>query len=383
MTADGASSPKAEVASNTSASAKRLQIVRLLVALVICGGLVAWAGRVVWETRNPAVAAARNLRSRDQAQRLEAVEEVSVQGLTNPKDGIPALIGALADRDEQVRVAAAKSLGFVSSYSIRSGANADVVKDAAVALRASMKDPAPTVRIESARSLCILGGIGFAIPRRGAGEGRGRAGPAPSSPVDAKVLTEVLTELAGGSDLEGRLLVWQALGAVGSRLGMELPPKLLAGLASEPPENREIAIRALTAYGPAAATTVPVLTNFLKEAASTKARGKEAEGIARALGRIAPGTAMTGEAVTGLTEALRSESPLARVAAVQALERLGPQNAAAAVPRIKALENDPDTKVRDAAKSAIKALGVPAVSTKSENTKSESGASGRGAHGSL
>jgi HEAT repeat protein len=361
MAADGGGSQKpgaADLASGANASGKLFQSVRLLIALVICAAVVAWAGRVVWETRNPAVAAARNLRSSDQSQRLEAVQEVSVQGLTNPRDGIPALIEALADKDEKVRVAAAKAVGFVSSYSLRSNANADVVKEAAIALRASLKDSAPTVRIESARSLGILGGIGFAIPRRGVSAEPGKGGLAGKSPVDAHVLADLFQELAGDSDAGARLLAWQGLGVVGTKLKIEMPQKLMAGLETEPSENREVAVKALTEYGPAAATTVPVLIKFLKEAAASKDRAKEAESVARALGRIAPGTATASEAVTSLTQALQSESPLTRVAAVQALERLGPPNAASAIPKVKALENDPDSKVREAAKSAIKALAA-------------------------
>jgi len=385
MTVDdeGAQKPGAAgLASGAKVSGKLVQSVRLLIALVICGGVVAWAGRVVWETRNPAVAAARNLRSSDQSQRLEAVQELSIQGLTNPKDAIPALVGALEHKDEKVQIASAKALGFVTSHAIRSNANADVVREAVTALRASVNDPVSTVRIESARSLGILGGIGFAIPRRGASGGRGKAGAAGKSPVDERMLADVFLELAGDSDAGARFLAWQGLGALGPKLGIELPQKLMASLGTDPPDNREAAIKALTAYGPAASSTIPVLTKLLKEAAPTKERANEAESIARALGRIAPGSKAAGEAVTSLKEALQSESPLTRVAAIKAIEQLGPQNAVSAIPKVKALENDPDSKVRDAAKSAIKSLGVPAVSNKSEplrgkhqitNPKSEQG----------
>jgi len=345
------------LASGAKASGKLFERVRLLIALVICGVVISWAGRVAWETRNAAVAAARNLRSSDPAQRLEAVQEVSVQGLTNPKDAIPALIGALEDKDEKVRIAAAKHLGFVCSHSIRADANADV-REAAIALRAAVKDPVPAVRIESARSLGILGGISFAIPRRGVSGGRGKAEPAGKSPVDAQVLADVFKELAGDSDAGARLLVWQGLGAAGPKLGIELPQKLMAGLETEPPDNREAAVKALTEYGRASASTIPVLTKFLKEAAPTKDRANEAERIARSLGRIAPGSAAAGAAVTSLTEALQSESPLTRVAAIKAIEQFGPQNAASAIPKVKALENDPDSKVREAAKSAVKSLAA-------------------------
>jgi hypothetical protein len=346
----------ADSASGITRPAELGQRVRLIFALLICGGVIYWAGRVVWENRNAAVTAARNLRSSDRALRLEAVQEVSMQGLQNPRDAIPALIGALEDKDEQVRVAVAKALGFVSSYSIRSKANADVVREAATALRASLKDPAPTVRIECARSIGVLGGVGFAVPRRGSGGAPKKSVNAANSPVDVRMLADVFKELAGDSDAGARLLVWQALGSVGPRLGIELPPELLAGVATEPPENRQAVIKTLSAYGPAARPAIPFLSKLLREAARSQEGASEAEHVALALGHIAPGAPAAGEAVASLTEALQSKSPATRVAAIKGLEELGSQNAAGAIPELQALENNPDAKVREAAKSAVKSL---------------------------
>jgi HEAT repeat protein len=279
-----------------------------------------------------------------------------MESLQNPKDGIPALIGALEDKDEQVRVATARALGFVCSYSLRSNANTEVVSEALKALRGSLKDPVPSVRIESARSIGILGGIGFAIPRRGGGGSEKKGGTVGKSPVDARVLADVFNVLAVDSDAGARLLAWQALGAAGPRLGIELPKELLAGVANEPPDNHEAVIKALGEYGPAAAPAIPFLNKLLKEAASKTEQASEAEKIARALGRVAPGAPAAGEAVATLTEALQSGSPLVRVAAAKALEQLGSQAAAGAIPKVQALENDPDPKVREAAKSAVKSL---------------------------
>jgi HEAT repeat protein len=286
---------------------------------------------------------------------LDAVQEVQMESLQNPKDGIPALIGAIKDQDEQVRVAAAKALGFVSSYSIRSNSNLDVVSEALQALQSALKDPAAPVRIESARSIGILGGIGFAIPRRGGG-GSPKGGTTGKSPVDARVLADVFNVLAGDSDAGARLLAWQALGSAGPKMGIELPKQLLAGVENEPPENHEAVIKALGEYGPAAAPAIPFLSRLLKEDAPKTDHASEAEKVARALGRVAPGAPAAGEAVSTLTDALESGSPQVRLAAVKALEQLGSPAAAGAIPKVQGLENDPDTKVREAAKSAVKSL---------------------------
>ena len=302
-------------------------------------------------SRSAKPALERSISAADGCQRSLGAESDQPQGWNT------GLGCALDNKDEKVRTAAAKALGFACSYAIRSSANTDVVKDAANGLRASLKDPIASVRTESARSIGILGGIGFAIPRRGASGGRGKMGTPGKSPVDAKMLAEVFKELAGDRDAGVRFLVWQAL-ALGPRLGIELPQELVAGLEAEPPDNREAAIKTLTEYGKASAPALPVLVKFLKEDAAKKDRGKEAEGIVRALGRIAPGALASGEAVACLTEALESESPPMRAAALDALERIGPQKAASAMPKVRALENDPDSKVREAAKKAIKSLAA-------------------------
>jgi hypothetical protein len=309
---------------------------------------------VAWETRNPAAAAARNLRSSDPSKRFDAIQEVQVHSMTNPGDGIPALIGALEDTDEKNRVAAARALGFVGSYSLRSNSNATVIEEAANALRGLMKDPAPAVRVESARSLGILGGVGFAVPRRGPEAARTKS-PI-GSPVDDRMLVEVFSELARESDAGARQLAWQGLGTVGPKLGIDLPEPLLAGLKTESPSNRAAAVKALSGFGPKASSAVPTLTKWLNETSQTAERSSEAESIARALGKIAPGTAAADEAVTGLTQALASPAPSTRVAAVKAIQQLVAASTLTALPMLRALKDDPDPKVREAAGSALKSL---------------------------
>jgi HEAT repeat protein len=326
----------------------------LLVVLLVCAAAIFWAGRVAWENRNPVTSAAQNLRARDRSQRLAAVQEVQMLSLQNAKDGIPALIGALGDQDERVRTAAAKALGFVCSFEIRSNRNAGAVRDAAEALRASMKDPAPGMRTESARSLFVFAGIGFSVPRRGAGPKK--AEPEGKSPVDGKLIDQIVSDLASDSDAGPRLLAWQALGTAGPRRGIKMPERLLNAVEKEPPESRKDIIKALGAYGPAVSAATPYVSKLLKEDASNKDRASEAESLAQALGRIAPGSPAAGEAAASLTAALESPSPGARAAAVKALGQLGPQNAAGTLSKIQALENDPDSKVREAAKSAVKSL---------------------------
>lgn len=81
----------------------------------------------------------------------------------------------------------------------------------------------------------------------------------------------------------------------------------------------------------------------------------EAE-AARALGKIAPGTPMADKAVTTLLAVLNSDASFCRTAAIEALARFGPK-AASAIPRIRALTEDKDKEVRDAAGQALPLIG--------------------------
>jgi HEAT repeat protein len=354
MAVDSGGSPKvggAGSGGDTATSGKSRQGVRLVVVLLVCAAAIFWAGRVAWENRNPVASAARNLRAWDTDQRLAAIQEVQMLSLQNAKDGIPALIGALDDKDEKVRELAARAVGFVCSHQVRSNANAESVRQAAAALRAAMKDPAPGVRTESARSLLMLAGIGFTAPRRSAS-----TEPEGKSPVDAQMIGEIVSELASDSDSGPRLLVWRTLGSAGTKRGIKMPEPLLNGVEKEPHESRKDMIKALGAYGSAVSAATPFLSKLLKEAVSNKEQGSEAEALAQALGRVAPGSPAAGEAAASLTAALQSQSPGTRTAAVKALAQLGPENAASALTQVQALEKDPDSKVREAAKSAVKSL---------------------------
>ena len=126
------------------------------------------------------------------------------------------------------------------------------------------------------------------------------------------------------------------------------------------PYRRVAAAHALGQYGPAAVAAVPALISVLRENAATKAGFGDAASAAAALGRIAPGTPLADEAVTSLTEALEAKSEHTRDQAIEALLLFGPK-AALAIPRIRALVNDPNEWVRSVAARALAKLGAPVI----------------------
>ena len=77
-------------------------VIRAVVALVICGGVLWWSAFVIWESRYPVLAAARRLHASNPTDRLTAVQELSSAGATDGRTVIPALTAALADNDPRV-----------------------------------------------------------------------------------------------------------------------------------------------------------------------------------------------------------------------------------------------------------------------------------------
>ncbi len=151
--------------------------------------------------------------------------------------------------------------------------------------------------------------------------------------------------------------------AVGYALGRIVPGtastkdvvnRLIEVLRSGDDINRDQAFWILGKCGPSAQAAIPTLILALKEAGS--ARGVDCDlGAARALGDIAPDTPKADDVVTALLPVLKSESPRSRAAAALALLRFGPK-AAIAIPGIRALTNDRDVFVKQAAERALLVL---------------------------
>jgi HEAT repeat protein len=143
--------------------------------------------------------------------------------------------------------------------------------------------------------------------------------------------------------------------AVGTPSAGEVIDALTEVVRTGYPLRRVAAADALSDFGRDAVGAVPALIEVVRENAATKSAFGDGASAARTLGWIAVGTPMADEAVSCLTEALRAESQYTREEALDALVRFGPK-AAASIPRIRALTDDPYASVRSAAAKALIAL---------------------------
>src|SRR5262249_15515916 len=116
---------------------------RVVIMLVLCGVAAFLIWRSVWDSRHPALAAARGLHSATPTQRLAAISELSEQASPESAEAIGPLAAALKDPDAGVRAAAAQAVGLIGSYSARSAPHADLIRDAVSRLLESLKDPEP------------------------------------------------------------------------------------------------------------------------------------------------------------------------------------------------------------------------------------------------
>jgi HEAT repeat protein len=406
---------------------RRLQIGMLpLMLLVACCGVLLWVSRTAWENRDLdhylIQASVRSLQSRDAGERLSAARDLGRLGASAQEVAVPALIAALKDPDGDVRAAAAGGLGQVVSDPVEAGA-------AVRALTDSLKDGAPSVRTASANALRSLATIYRAAGRppldpgtaldvlvgllgdrdaevRSAAVGAlgpvgQAAGVGPPPPLVA-LLDHPSADMRGAAALaisdfkQGldplipRLLRLLEQDGSGSKsvyaralsrivfppaapLTTDFTPAILPALAgtlnSRDPEVRCLTLSFLGRLGPRAETLIPALIGVMNEAIDSDPGGVGSRDpsnfAADALGRIAPGTARSDEAITALSDFLRRGHPRRRGFAAYALSRFS-QGATVAVPVLievlrKTLPSDPSAV--DGGMATADALGQIAPGT--------------------
>src|SRR5262249_32806583 len=125
--------------------------------------------------------------------------------------------------------------------------------------------------------------------------------------------------------------------------------------------RRNAAAEGLFLIGKDAATATPALVAALTESVTGEGDGRRSNSwAARALGLAAPGTAAEGEAVAGPARARGAAAQRARAHSAHSLARFG-SPAKSALPRLRALRDDPDRLVLTMARSAVARLeGAPA-----------------------
>jgi HEAT repeat protein len=365
-----------------------------LIALVACTGVLLWAGRYLWESQHPAIAAARGLQAQTTAGRVRAVHSLVDFGNRDPAIAIPAMISALGDDAIEVRVAAAEAVGLLGAEAIKTGSAGAHVRDAVAALLASMKDQEPTVRCAATRSLGTIAACArfvvldvrpaavalvemlddpSADVRRSVVETLGFVGPGTFVDPPASVVADLESESALDREAavdslarftrglprlvpslvrsmekarpEARANYARLLARIEPpSFTAEAIPCFVAALGSDDRAVRHLAATQLGTFKGAAAQAVPFLIDVLGERIDRDAPGLRSEpeafptgdpslAAARALAQIAPGTDQSGRAVAALADAVRSGQPERRVVAAEVLGLFGP-GAEAAIPAL-------------------------------------------------
>jgi HEAT repeat protein len=185
-----------------------------------------------------------------------------------------------------------------------------------------------------------------------------KADAASAIPELLRVLNEPLVPGVGpifGPDmtLDPACAAAWALGriAAGSVEAKNVMTALMEVARSGPVSRRGWAAYGLGEFGPAAVEAVPILVKLIKESTPDQQNENEAAAV-EALGKIAPGTPSADQAIAGLLPVLNSKLPSL---AMEALSRFGPK-AAAAIPRLRALKDDRDRAVSNAAAKSLLAI---------------------------
>lgn len=232
---------------------------------------------------------------------------------------VPALRGALADPEADVRREAAAALGAIGSGAL--SALSDLV-------RASTEDGSVAVRWAASEALELIDADW--VWREDDDLIRSLQDPNPRARIRAAEL-------------------------IGELLGTEAPPEAFVALAhaltDEEPRVRTAAFRVIIESGPAAAPAVPVLIDQLRTSGDRQVRW----GAVVAMGFVGPVQAHA--TVPVLVEVLENDGDAElRLQAVESLQRIGP-DAGAAVPALaRAMKTDDSEAVRTAARAAIDRL---------------------------
>jgi HEAT repeat protein len=240
---------------------------------------------------------------------------------------VPALLESLKSNDRATRYHAAQLLG-------RIGPEASAAIPTLIAfLNEPLSPSGPDPAVSAARAL-------------------GQMGPAPEA-------IAALIEVASAAKIDANLATWaklpkptplQKAGTPAEELRLRLESEFLRIIA---------AMHGLGHIGPPAIAAVPTLIAAYNKALDRHHLAHAA--IPAALGRIAPNSAAAPDAVAALIRGLDAKDITARMGAVDALAHFG-KDGAAAIPKLRSLENDP-SQVRQASKKSLAALEAQAPSS--------------------
>lgn len=325
----------------------------------------------------------------DNLVRVSATE--ALVSLSTPESStllaIPTLIQNLESGDVEVRRSSAKALSQVFVY--YSG-NTPTVQSVVSALIIALDDSDAEVRGNVAESLGVLRSSAIsAVPalipllkdqdpivRANAAEALGKIGPFLEEDVPG--LVTGLIQALDDEKIEVRVAAVQALGEIGPR-AKDAVPSIISTLEDRECIVNEImnygsivsmsrgpcmlteSIEALGNIGPDSADAVTALLQVFEEMQGLDVPGERAPGetVINTLGKIGPPAKGS---VEFLLEKLSGhpESTI-RQAAVEALAKIDPQNEVVIYAIINSLVNDEKHNVREAAAHALGEIGPPAA----------------------
>ncbi|PNG53100.1 putative oxidoreductase/HEAT repeat-containing protein [Variovorax sp. WDL1] len=258
---------------------------------------------------------------------------------------VPALIAAMRDSDDNVRIRAAGALEGL-------GAKA---RSAVAALIVGLKDPHRYVRSSCASALRKIGaGATSAIPAlievlsddddRTAAEAADAL--AAMGPAAMPAIPALVRSLSGG-------FVYMSARRALKGLGAAAAPELARALGHPNVQVRQRAAWTLEDLGPQATAAVTALSATLKDSDAGVRRG-----AAKALAAIGPAAR---SAAAALRVAQSDADSSVRLAAADALLKVSPADAVSHVATLAARLRDPDVNVWRDAISALRAIGAPAT----------------------
>jgi HEAT repeat protein len=383
MNPDGERPTNADVAT-VRTTRRALAGIRGLCVLVACCGMIMWAGRVVWEYRDPELARSRTvqaaalaaLESRDAAERVAGIRELERLHRGDSAIAVLRLTPLLGDSDPSVRGATADALGTVASQALRSENDPGAIRAAVAALIRSLKDTQPGVRTAAVRSLESISSMAMTVsvsPAAGlGGAGAKNAGPANSAAgaagVDAEAVITALAETLRDQDASVRRAAILALAAAGSTGD---PPKALAtAFEDASAENRSVAVHTVVGFGRGLDSWIPALLRIAEHDHDRSVR----DTCMYALGQVKP-PAITPRSVAVLIASLRANDSRVRDAAAGLLGGLG-TDAAPAIPSLLEMVKESNATDRHTAlrrvfalrgDAAVRALGLIAPGTPAAN----------------
>ncbi len=282
---------------------------------------------------DPEIPALFAMMERDETEVQKACDEALMQCWPSPAL-VPTLAELLKSRDSRVRADAVNLLS-------RIGPEASPAIPRLIAILNERFDPEQGDRSGAVVSTGTLAGL--------AARALEHLGPSPEA-------IAALVDVISPESLE-RVRAYERRRAEHDQQAHALPTqgKSAPGIGPDPVLRGEffriaVAVKVLGEIGPPPVAAIPALISAYNNGWSLSGGA-----IPVALGQIAPNSPAAPDAVAVLIRALDEKDPSNRLGAIEALGHFG-TDAAAAIPKLQALQADRDTSIRDAAAKSLAAL---------------------------